>query len=74
MLLTWLCAYYHGISGSQSVIHGDLLEAELTASGLVAPFVQVPDAGAAALARSRHVIWISLVLLLQMCSLSRIGG
>jgi hypothetical protein len=41
VLLTWLCAYYQGISGSQSIIHGDLLEAELTASGLVAPFVQV---------------------------------
>jgi hypothetical protein len=44
VLLTWLCAYYQGISGSQSIIHGDLLEAELTASRLVAPFVQVSGA------------------------------
>jgi hypothetical protein len=41
VLLAWLAAYYHGISGSQSIIHGDLLEAELTASGMLAPFVQV---------------------------------
>lgn len=52
ILLTWLSAYYQGISGSQSIIHGDLLEAELTASGLVAPFVQpstpLPHEGQAA--------------------------
>jgi hypothetical protein len=41
VLLTWLCAYHQGISGSPSIIHGDLLEAELTASGMLAPFVQV---------------------------------
>eukprot|EP00882_Tetradesmus_deserticola_P022390 GHRQ01024292.1.p3 GENE.GHRQ01024292.1~~GHRQ01024292.1.p3 ORF type:complete len:129 (+),score=44.31 GHRQ01024292.1:423-809(+) len=46
VLLTWLAAYYAGISGSQAIVHGDLLEAELTASGLVAPFVQVRTAHA----------------------------
>eukprot|EP00775_Hariotina_reticulata_P013201 gene13201-13332_t len=40
ILVTWLSAYYHGISGTQAIIHGDLLETELTASGMVAPFVQ----------------------------------
>lgn len=57
--MTWLSAYYHGISGTQSIIHGDLLEAELTASGMIAPFVQPsepldpskPDAAPAAGAR-----------------------
>jgi hypothetical protein len=40
ILVTWLSAFYHGISGTQAIIHGDLLETELTASGMVAPFVQ----------------------------------
>lgn len=59
ILLTWLSAYYQGVSGTQSIIHGDLLEAELTASGMIAPFVQPsepldpskPDAAPAAGAR-----------------------
>jgi hypothetical protein len=40
---------FHGISGSQAIIHGELLQPEFTASGMVAPFVQpvpAPSTGA----------------------------
>ncbi|KAF8070894.1 hypothetical protein HT031_000975 [Scenedesmus sp. PABB004] len=50
ILLAWLAAYFQGVSGTQAIIHGDLLEPALTASGMVAPFVQsaAPGAGGAA--------------------------
>jgi hypothetical protein len=40
ILLSWLAGIFHGVSGSQAVIHGELLQPEVTASGMVAPFVQ----------------------------------
>jgi hypothetical protein len=40
ILLCWLAGIYHGITGSQAIIHGELLQPEFTASGMVAPFVQ----------------------------------
>lgn len=49
MLVTYLQAYYCGISGTPSIINGNLLEAELTASGMVRPFVGPGENGAAAL-------------------------
>lgn len=48
-LLSWLAGIFHGISGSQAIIHGELLQPEFTASGMVAPFVQpvpAPSTGA----------------------------
>jgi hypothetical protein len=48
ILLSWLAGIYHGVSGSQAILHGELLQPEFTASGMVAPFVQpVPPKQAA---------------------------
>lgn len=48
ILLSWLAGIYHGVSGSQAILHGELLQPEFTASGMVAPFVQpVPPKTAA---------------------------
>lgn len=44
ILLSWLAGIFHGVSGSQAVIHGELLQPEFTASGMVAPFVQAVPA------------------------------
>lgn len=40
MLLKWLAGVYCAVNGCQAMMHGDLLQPEFTASGMLAPFVQ----------------------------------
>lgn len=48
ILLTYLAAYFKGVLATPHVIHGDMLERALVASGMVLPFAGPSDAGGVA--------------------------
>lgn len=48
LLLAYLAAYFKGVCATPSIIHGDMLERAVAASGMVMPFAGPSEAGGAA--------------------------
>jgi len=47
-LLTYLAAYFRGVTATPHIIHGDMLERALVASGMVMPFAGPSETGGTA--------------------------
>lgn len=48
ILLTYLAAYFKGVTATPHIIHGDMMERLLLATGMVVPFAGPSPSGGAA--------------------------